>query len=120
MIENWIEEIKASAPPDELGMILVHHGLVRGTDKQGRKVAGMHLTYDREALKQIMADFERREGIVALRVWINEGYLKVGDEIMKVLVAGRFRTDVLPAFEELVRLIKTRVVSEREISPPNP
>jgi len=34
---------------------------------------------------------------------------------MKVLVAGRFRTEVLPALEELVKRIKNEVVHEEEI-----
>ena len=40
--------------------------------------------------------------------------LKVGDDIMYVLVAGRLRTNVLPTFEELVSKIKREVVSEKE------
>ena len=36
-----------------------------------------------------------------IKAWTNEGPLKVGDDIMYVLVAGRLRTNVLPTFEEL-------------------
>ena len=36
-----------------------------------------------------------------IKAWINEGPLKVGDDIMYVLVAGRLKTNVLPTFEEL-------------------
>ena len=34
---------------------------------------------------------------------------------MFLLVAGRFRTDVLPVFEELLTVIKSEVVTEEEI-----
>jgi molybdopterin synthase catalytic subunit len=50
-----------------------------------------------------------------VKVWINSGNLKVGDKIMFVLVAGRFRTDVLPVFEELLSLIKNEIVTEEEV-----
>jgi len=33
---------------------------------------------------------------------------------MVVLVAGRYRTDVLPVFQELIREIKNNVVNEKE------
>jgi hypothetical protein len=38
----------------------------------------------------------------------------VGDDIMYVLVAGRFRTDVLPTLQELLGIIKKDVVKEQE------
>ena len=49
------------------------------------------------------------------KVWINQGKLSIGDDIMFVLVAGRFRTDVLPVFQELIREIKNNVVTEKEM-----
>jgi molybdopterin synthase catalytic subunit len=55
------------------------------------------------------------EGIVDIRAWINEGTLSVGDDIMVVCVAGRFRKDVLPVFQELIALIKTEIVLEEEL-----
>jgi hypothetical protein len=34
---------------------------------------------------------------------------------MNVCVAGRFRKDVLPAFQELITMIKTEIVREEEL-----
>ncbi|MCX5717312.1 MAG: molybdenum cofactor biosynthesis protein MoaE [Nitrospirae bacterium] len=115
MIEHWIREIKAGTNPEELGMILIHNGIVRASSKDGSPVKGMNLTYDRERLKDVLADFKECDGIAEIRVWINEGDLKPGDDIMYVLVAGRFRTDVLPVFESLIARIKKEVVKEMEI-----
>ena len=114
MIEKWIAEVKKRADPRELGMFLAHHGIVRATSKQGRNVKGMRLLYDREKLQILVDTFSKRNGIVAVNAWINEGTLSVGDDIMYVLVAGKFRTDVLPVLEEMVSKIKNEVVSERE------
>jgi len=34
---------------------------------------------------------------------------------MLLLVAGRFRADVLPVFEELLSVIKSEIVTEEEV-----
>jgi len=115
MIEQWISEIKKDCPPDMLGMILVHNGVVRASSKQGDPVGGMKLSYDQAALDQAVRRFKSMEGIVDIRAWINQGQLKVGDDIMYVCVAGRFRKDILPVFQELITLIKTRIVKEEEL-----
>jgi molybdopterin synthase catalytic subunit len=114
MIEKWLAEVKEKADPQGLGMVLVHNGIVRGTSKQGQPVRGMDLSYDEEKLRQVVGEYKQKEGIADIRVWINRGELRVGDDIMLVLVAGRFRTDVLPVFESLLSTIKQEIVHERE------
>jgi len=115
MVEEWIKEIKRDCPPEGLGMILVHNGIVRASSKQGQPVRGMKLSYDHEALGEAVRRFKQTDGIVDIRAWINEGRLKVGDDIMFVCVAGRFRKDILPVFQELIGLIKTEIVKEEEL-----
>jgi molybdopterin synthase catalytic subunit len=115
MIEQWIQQIKAECPPEALGMILIHNGIVRATGKNGAPVRAMRLTFDREKLENRIADYRRRDGIVAIHVWINEGVLQIGDDIMKICVAGRFRTDVLPVFESLLKTVKSEIVQEQEL-----
>jgi molybdopterin synthase catalytic subunit len=97
-------------------MVLVHRGVVRATSKAGGLITKMSLTYDAERLDALLGTFRAQKGIAEIRVWINEGELAIGDDIMSVLVAGRFRTDVLPVFEALVAAIKNEVVRERELS----
>lgn len=116
MIQRWLEEVKSSEDQENVGMLLVHNGVVRATSKNGKPVRGMHLSYDKDKLDTVIAAFRGREGIAAIKVWINEGTLKVGDDIMFVLVAGRFRTDVLPVLQDLLTSIKQDVVQEKEIS----
>jgi molybdopterin synthase catalytic subunit len=115
MIDGWIREIKESQDPDELGMMLGHNGVVRGTSKEGRPVKGMALSYDKELLDSTVEELKKRAGIVDIRAWINEGELHVGDDIMYLLVAGRFRTDVLPVLQELLTIVKRDIVREKEI-----
>lgn len=115
MIDSWIKEIKKECPPDMLGMILLHNGIVRATAKDGGKVHSMNLSYNKAKLEAAVSDFKKREGIADIKAWINEGHLKIGDDIMNVCVAGRFRKDVLPVFQELITMIKTQIVTEEEL-----
>lgn len=115
MVDQWIKDIKTRCEPESLGMILVHNGIVRATSKDGRTVKGMRLSYDSKGLLECINEAKKRDGIVDIKAWINEGTLYTGDDIMYVLVAGRFRTDVLPVFQELLSKIKKEIVREEEI-----
>lgn len=114
MVEEWIREIKKACPPEKLGMILVHNGIVRATSREGKPVGGMKLSYDRGLLDEALRRYKNADGIADIRAWINEGELKIGDDIMFVVVAGRYRKDIVPVFQELITLIKTEVVKEEE------
>ena len=76
MIDRWVEEIKQTTNPEELGMILVHNGIVRGTSKSGKPVHGMKLSFDEKKLKSVIPIFKQRKGIAEVRVWINAGNLR--------------------------------------------
>ena len=115
MIEAWIKEIKKNSNPNMLCMILIHNGIVRATAKDGKPVKAMKLSYDKGMLQDVMATYQAKEGIADIKVWINEGELQIGDDIMNVCVAGRFRTDILPVFQELLTIIKKEIVREDEV-----
>jgi len=114
-VDAWIREVKAQPGSSAIGMILTHHGIVRGTSRSGENVCGMVLRADRDRLAQALSDAESRPGVVAVRGWVNEGKLAVGDDIMKVLVAGDIREHVFEALQRLVSLIKTEVLRESEL-----
>ena len=115
MIDEWVKEIKENCDPESLGMILIHNGIVRGTAKDGKLVKGMKLSYNKDALESCVARLKNREGIAAIRIWINSGILSIGDDIMYLLVAGRFRTDVLPVLEDLLSTVKNEIMHEEEL-----
>ena len=115
-LEAWLDEVKSGADSSRVGMYLIHNGVVRGTARDGSVVSGMNLSYDRERLKEVMEQVGARPGVVAVRAWVNEGTLAVGDDIMYALVAGDIRENVFGSLQELVRLIKSEVVAEWEIA----
>ncbi len=110
----WIAEVKARPEAAGIGMLLSHQGIVRGSSRSGEPVTGMELSVDRERLAAVLAEAATWPGIVAVRAWVNEGSLAVGDDIMKVLVAGDIREHVFDALQRLVGVIKREVVQEAE------
>lgn len=114
-IEAWIDEVKKAAGSAGIGMLLVHNGIVRGSTRDGEPVRGMDLSYDRERLDEIIVQVGSMPGVIAVRAWVNEGKLAVGDDIMYALVAADIREHAFDGLKELVRRIKTEVVSEWEI-----
>jgi molybdopterin synthase catalytic subunit len=114
MIDQWIAEIKKNSDFQDLGMILAHNGVVRATSKEGQPVKGMRLSYNKERLEALVSEYKTKEGIIEVKAWINEGLLKIGDDIMYALVAGKLRKYVIPALEEFVSRIKNEVVKEEE------
>ena len=49
-----------------------------------------------------------------VKVWLNEGRLEIGDDIMYVLIGGDIRPHVIDALQFLVEKIKTECVTEIE------
>ena len=93
-VDDWICDVKAQPGSAAIGMILAHRGIVRGTSRSGGPVHGMALSADRDRLESVLAEASTRPGVFVVRGWVNEGSLAVGDDIMKVLVAGDIRDNV--------------------------
>ena len=114
-IDQWVREVRDSSGERPSGMLLVHNGVVRPSSRDGRPVLGLELTVDRKAERQAVERAQQLPGVAAVRVWINEGTLSVGDDIMLALVAGDIRENVFAALQSLVAELKSVVVSEREL-----
>lgn len=114
-MDQWIAEVKAQPGSDAVGMMLAHHGVVRGSSRSGEPVRGMALRADRGRFARALAEAAAMPGVFAVRGWVNEGELAVGDDIMKLLVAGDIRENVIAALQRLVTVVKKEVVSEAEL-----
>ena len=122
-MDQWLKEAKADPAAADCGMFLVHNGTVRQTAKakvrQGKEdtdaVTGMIFRYDAEKVEQAAAAARKMDGIYYVRVWLNEGELSLGDDIMFVLVGGDIRPHVIDALQSLVGTIKTNCVIEQEL-----
>lgn len=122
-MDQWLREAKNDPSAEKIGMYLTHNGVVRRSarrkvregDMSAPDVNGMLFSYDREMVDQVIADTYRLDGIFYIRVWLSEGELAVGDDIMYVLIGGDIRPHVTDALNYLVGRIKSECVQEREI-----
>lgn len=121
-IDEWLKEAKAHPMALQEGMFLVHNGIVRQTPKakvrqgldDGSLVNGMEFAYDAMKVDSVIAETYKMDGIFYVKVWLNEGQLEVGDDIMYVLIGGDIRPHVVDALQFLVGKIKTECVTEIE------
>lgn len=122
-MDLWIQEAKQHESAPKIGMYLTHNGIVRQSARakvrQGqedtRDVVGMEFSYDQAKVDEVISSAYGMEGIYYIRVWLNEGLLRVGDDIMYVLIGGDIRPHVVEALEYLVGRIKKECVAETEI-----
>ena len=122
-MDAWLKEAKADESAKNIGMYLVHNGTVRGTAKAAvregaentQPISGMLFSYDAAKAEAAIAETKQFPGIYYVRVWMNEGQLAVGDDIMYVLIGGDIRPHVVDALQFLVGKLKNECVSEAEI-----
>lgn len=122
-MDAWIKEAKEDKSAPECGMYLFHNGIVRQSAKakvrQGdisaSDVKGMVFSYDKEKVEEAVENTQNMPGIGYVRVWLNEGQLEAGDDIMLVLVGGDIRPHVVDALQSLVGELKNHCVKEEEL-----
>ncbi len=122
-IDAWLKEAKAHESAPMCGMYLTHNGTVRQTAKakvrygaeNTEAVTGMIFSYDEEKVNAVIADTYKMDGIYYIKVWLNEGQLQMGDDIMYVLIGGDIRPRVVDALQYLVGRVKNECVIETEL-----
>ena len=122
-MDIWLKEAKADGSADQCGMYLFHNGVVREKAKAEARqqaqglpaVSGMEFSYAEDRVSAAIAAAKKRPGIHYVRVWLNEGLLSVGDDIMLVLVGGDIRPHVVDALQALVEELKSNCVLEKEL-----
>ena len=123
-MDAWLAEAKRHESAPRIGMYLTHNGVVRQSARakvrlgaeDTKPVTGMYFSYDRETVDAAIADTYKMEGIYYIKVWLNEGELSLGDDIMYVLIGGDIRPHVVDALQSLVGRIKNECVTEKEIN----
>lgn len=122
-IDAWLREAKQLESAPKIGMYLTHNGVVRRSAKakvrdgaqDTKPVTGMRFSYQQEKVERVIAEIYGMDGIYYIRVWLNEGELDVGDDIMYVLIGGDIRPHVVDALQTLVGRVKRECVVETEL-----
>ncbi len=114
-LTQLIERIKQHPDYPKVGMILCHNGVVRATSRDGRPVSGLRIVVDREKLHQVIEANKSRAGIVEILVQINGDVdLKVGEDVMYIVVAGDIRENVISALQDTLNTIKSTVTQKTQ------
>ena len=121
-LNAWLVKAKENANAKECGMYLIHNGVVRETSRKEVRqgvitapVKAINFSYNKELLEKIVNETKNDNGIKYVDVYLNEGILNVGDDLMYVLVGGDIRDNVLNSMNSLLKRIKTECVKEEEI-----
>lgn len=123
-VQALLKEAISSKYKNKCGMFLIHNGVVREDaklkvregKKNTKKVTGMYFDYDSKKVSAAIKKALKMKGIYHVKVWLNKGKLKLGDDIMLVVVGGDIRPHVIDCLQALVGEIKNKCVIENEIN----
>ena len=116
-ISKTIAELKARPDfSDNVGMILVHNGTVRGWSRQDRSpVTAIEVNADADRIADLRQEFLQFPGIYDIVVEARSGLLKPGDDLLFIVVAGDIREHVKPVLADLLDRIKSEAVTKNEL-----
>ena len=116
-INKALDELKKEPGfADNVGMVLVHNGVVRGWSRGDRSaVAAIEVTSDLDKIEEIRQAIEAREGIFRATAQARSGRMVPGDDVLMLIVAGDIRENVKAALAEFLDRVKAEAVSKKEI-----
>jgi len=104
-----MQTIRKNPRIKEAGAITCFIGIVRGRSK-GKKVKKLYFEAYKEqaekSLTKISNDLRKKPGIVDVLIHHMTGTLKVGENIVFVVVAGKSRKNVFPVLAEAIERLK--------------
>ena len=116
-ITKTIQELKKR--PDfskNVGMILIHNGVVREWSRQDRAiVTAVEVSPNHEKIETLRQEYLKYPGIYEIIVKAQAGMLQPGDDLLFIIVAGDIRENIKPVLAELLDRIKSEAVRKREI-----
>lgn len=115
-LDRMIEEIKRiPGSADHVGMLLCHEGVVRSWARNKRKsVRAVQVEVDQSRVEELRQEFENYPGIFKVAIETEEGLRYPGDELLRLVVAGDIRENVIPALTELLDRVKGEAIHKEE------
>ena len=115
-IAAMMAKVKAHPDFSKAGMILCHNGVVRENTREGEPVTELSIQVDHDLLSKIIDQQKAKPGIIEVLVHIEEGKpLKVGDDIMALVVAGDIRENVIETLTDTLNQIKSRATRKTQV-----
>jgi molybdopterin synthase catalytic subunit len=116
-ISKTTAELKKNpAFAENVGMVLVHNGVVRAWSRKTREgVTALEVSPDQEKIEAIRREFLQRPGIFDIVVEAKSGRFRPGDDLLFIIVAGDIRENVKPVLGELLDRIKSEAIGKKEV-----
>lgn len=116
-ISKTIAEMKKNPEfARNVGMLLVHNGVVRAWSRQSRdQVEYLEVRPDQEKVATLRREFLERQGIYDIIIEAREGRFLPGDDLLFIIVAGDIRENVKPVLAELLDRVKAEAITKKEI-----
>lgn len=102
---------------DNVGMILIHNGVVRNWSRHDRSsVAELEVTADFEKIEELKKEYLGKEGIFDIIIEARSGKFTPGDDLLFIIVAGDLRENIKPVLSDLLDRVKAEAISKQEIA----
>lgn len=111
-----IREIK-SLPgfSENVGMLLIHNGVVRKTSRQdSTRIGQLQVTPNYQRIAAIQQEYEARQGIFKILIHAKKGVFSPGEDLMYIIVAGDFRENVSSVLSEVLNRVKEEALDKCE------
>ncbi len=116
-LTKTINELKKKVNfTNNVGMILIHNGVVRDWSRNDRSaVTALEVTPDPMKIEALRQEYLQREGIFEIIIEAYSGTFQPGDDLLYIIVAGDIRENIKPVLAELLDRIKSEAVTKKEI-----
>ena len=116
-ITKTIKELKKRPEfNDNVGMILIHNGVVRNWSRKDRStVTALEVTPDLEKIEILRQEYLQHEGIFDIIIEAYTGTFQPGDDLLHIIVAGDIRENIKPVLADLLDRVKAEAVTKKEI-----
>jgi len=116
-ITKTIQQLKKRPEfTNNVGMILIHNGVVRSWSRQDRsEVLAVEVTPNHEKIEELRQEYLRHPGIFDIIIEAQSGMLNPGDDLLFIIVAGDIRENIKPVLATLLDRVKAEAVQKKEI-----
>jgi molybdopterin synthase catalytic subunit len=116
-ISQAVKELKSKPGfKDNVGMILIHNGVVRNWSRGSRaEVTALKVTPDYQKIETLRQEYLQHEGIFDIIIEAFSGTFLPGDDLLYIIVAGDIRENIKPVLADLLDRVKAEAVGKEEI-----
>jgi molybdopterin synthase catalytic subunit len=115
-ISKTIAELKMRPDfTDNVGMILIHNGVVRNWSRQDHgAVSGLETEVNHDHIARLRKEYLQKPGIYEIIVETESGTFQPGDDLLFIIVAGDLRENIKPVLSDLLDRIKAEAITKKE------